>query len=220
MIKKVYYWLHKKMSRPEERGEYSSGRWQDMVRTKVVELAGNRGKDILEVGCGEGLFLCKISQKNPELKIFGLDNWGEIIFKADKRIQDNNLQNISLIQGDASSLPFKNESFDTVVCINVFFNLPSEEVFRAGFKEIARVCKSKGSLIFDIRNAANPLLYFKYKFAKYYDETVKNLPLRTYKLSKIKACLKENNFKPVNKINIGFPNNNFAPIMILEAEKA
>lgn len=207
------------MSRPEERGEYSAGCWQDMVRTKVVELAGNRGGNILEVGCGEGLFLSKVFQKNQDLKVFGLDNWGEILLKAKKRIEDSNIKNVNLIQGDASMLPFKNDSLDTIVCINVFFNLPSDEVFYASFKEISRVCKNKGRMIFDIRNAANSLLYFKYKFAKYYDETVKNLPLRTYKLGKIKACLKENNFKLVNKINVGFPNNDFAPIMILEAEK-
>ena len=62
MIPKVYYWLHKKFSKPDERGEYSAGVWQDAVREKVFELCTFSSGKLLEVGCGEGLFLLKFSQ--------------------------------------------------------------------------------------------------------------------------------------------------------------
>jgi len=34
----MYYWLHRRMSRPEERGEYSSGHLQDMVSAEASEV--------------------------------------------------------------------------------------------------------------------------------------------------------------------------------------
>jgi len=34
----MYYWLHRRMSRPEERWEYSSGHLKDMVRAEALEV--------------------------------------------------------------------------------------------------------------------------------------------------------------------------------------
>jgi len=38
LIKEMYYWLHRRMSRPEERWEYSSGHLKDMVRAEALEV--------------------------------------------------------------------------------------------------------------------------------------------------------------------------------------
>ena len=60
-----------------------------------------------------------------------------------------------------------------------------------------RICKPEGAIIFDIRNSLNPLLFIKYKLAKYYDETVRtrNLPLQTYRLKKVRDLLKKDGFE-------------------------
>ena len=219
MIKKIYYWFHKKMSRPEERGEYSSGHWQDIVREKALGLSGHDEGNILEIGCGEGLLLTKLAQNKPDLNIYGVDIWEEILQKAKKRLQENNITNVKLSHMDASSLDFEGGFFDIVVCINVFYNLPSEELLSASLGEIARVCKKGGKAIFDIRNSMNPFLWVKYKLAKYYDETVKDFPLKTHRLNKVTSLLKQHNFEIINKVYIGFPRSVFAPIVIIEARK-
>ena len=219
MLKKFYHWFHKKISKSEERGEYSAGYWQNMVRATALDLCKRNTGSIFEVGCGEGLFLAKLAQESQNLKIFGIDIWKDILLRAKRRFENNRINSVGLVQADAVDIPFKDNCFDTVVCINVFFNLPLEEIFHKSFQEIARVCKKGGRVIFDIRNSMNPFLYAKYKLAKYYDETTRDLPLRTYRLSKVTSDLEKQNFKIINRINIGFPKNNLAPIFIVVARK-
>jgi len=216
MLSKIYYWLHKQFSKKEERGEYSAGFWQDAVREHVLEICAQDKGRILEVGCGEGLFLNKIAKAKEDLEIVGLDIWLDILFKAKTRIKQDA---VNLIQADAVGIPFKDGVFDRVVCINVFFNLPSEDMVKAALGEVKRVMKKGSRIAFDIRNSRNPLLYFKYKFARFYDETVKDLPLRTYDLNTIFKYLEKNNFKVTRRINIGFPHNILSPIFIIEAQK-
>ena len=219
MIKELYYWFHEKMSRPEERGEYSSGHWQQMVRAEALELCTCDEGNVLEVGCGEGLYLAKLAKEKRDLDIYGVDIWKDILDKAKNRFEEDNITNVRLYHCDASSLIFEKDFFDVVVCINVFFNLPSERIFCKSLQEISRVCKSGGKIIFDIRNSMNPFLWVKYKLAEYYDETVKDLPLRTYRLKTVTSLLKQHNFEIINKIGIGFPHSAFAPVIIIEARR-
>ena len=221
MVKRLYFWLHRRFSSAEERGEYSAGYWQNKVRENVLRLCGSCcGYNVLEVGCGEGLFLAKFVREREGVRIYGVDLWGDILGRAQKRLQENRIVNAGLLQADGRFIPFKDNLFDLVVCVNVFFNLASEEMVRQSLSEISRVCKRGGRAIFDIRNSANPFIYLKYKFARYYDDTVKDLPLRTYRLKDVVACLERNNFRVAQKRYIGFPRNSLAPIIILEVKKA
>ena len=219
MIKKIYYWLHKRISRPEERGEYSSGHWQQVVRAEAFELCTRDEGNVLEVGCGEGLFLAKLAKEKRDLDIHGVDIWKDILDKAKNRFEENNITNVKLHHCDASSLVFENNFFDVVVCINVFFNLPSKEMFHRSLQETSRVCKSGGKIILDIRNSMNPFLWVKYRLAKYYDETVKDLPLKMYRLKNVTSLLEQHNCEIVNKVYVGFPRGAFAPVIIIEARK-
>ncbi|MFH1459652.1 MAG: class I SAM-dependent methyltransferase [Candidatus Omnitrophota bacterium] len=219
MIKKIYYFLHKMLSKKNERGEYSAGVWQHTVREQVIALCAQSTGKLLEVGCGEGLLLSEIAKLNHNLEIHGIDIWDEILERAQERFKAGNIQGVKLQQADAAKLPYADRYFDVVICINVFFNLPSDTIFRASLKEISRVCKENAIFIFDIRNCLNPLLYFKYKLARFYDETVANLPLRTYNFSKVQKNLAENGFSILKKINIGFPRNQFSPIFVIKAKK-
>jgi len=219
MIKKLYYWLHQKFSKPDERGEYSAGAWQNAVRTKVLELSKEAQGKFLEVGCGEGLFLCKIAKAKPELEIVGIDIWDKILSQASERLKRDRVFNVKLLQADATKLPFEDDFFDTVVCMNVFFNLPDYETFLKVLSEISRVLKPQAKLIFDIRNSRNPLLAIKYKFARYYDATVKDLSLQTYDPDRVKQALKDNKLVVQREFPIGRPKNKFAPIFVIMAGK-
>jgi len=218
MLEKFYYWLHRITSKTEERGEISSGYWMNISRTKVLNLCEFLDGKLLEVGCGEGLFLNKLAQKNKKLAIFGIDICREIILKARDRFQVNKTKNINLTQADSCNIPFRDNFFETVVCVNTLYNLPTDKIFYISLKEIIRVCKRGGRIIFDIRNKQNPFLYFKYRFAGVYDKTVKH-PLRTHSLNKVILFLKKHNAEIIKIINIGFPRNIFSPIFIIEAER-
>lgn len=220
MLKKIYCCLHRKFSRPEQDGEYSSGYWQERIRQEALILCrGMQGK-VLEVGCGEGLFLIPLAKESPHLEIWGIDNSSVRLGQVKQRAQENNLKNISASLQEAATLSFANEYFDAVVCINVFFNLESPALVKQVLQEMKRVCKKSGKIFFDFRNALNPLLLLKYRLARYYDTTVKDLPLRCYRPQQIEVLLKDLDLAVVHKIFIDSPLfKQFAPIVIIEAEK-
>lgn len=219
MIKKLYRWLHKITSRPQEGEEYSGGYWQDMVRRQSLALCqGIKGK-ILEIGCGEGLFLSQLALQNPEAEIWGIDNNKDRLLQAEKRFKNKNLPNIRLSLQEAPNLSFADEYFDIIICINVLFTMASLDLVEQTLTQMWRITKKRGRIIFDFRNALNPLLKIKYKLAPYYDDSVKNLPLNTYTLKKIESILFSLGFRIIQKKFCGFFLKSFAPIIIIEAEK-
>ncbi|MCX5700376.1 MAG: class I SAM-dependent methyltransferase [Candidatus Omnitrophica bacterium] len=219
MIKKFYLWLLKATSKPKEKNEYSKGHWQNAIREKVTSLCGGINGKILEVGCGEGLFLEHLAQEKPNLELWGIDNSQIRINEAQSKKKAGDLTNLNFAVEDATKLSFSDGSFEAVVCINVLFNLPSIELLKQVLKEMRRVCKTSGKIYFDFRNALNPLLFLKYRLAPFYDETVKDLPLKTYSQKQISDILKDLDIKIINKSYIGLPFKLFAPIVIIEAER-
>lgn len=218
-IQRIYECIRRFSSNPEERGEYSAGHWQAQIRQEVLRMVHSDSESVLEVGCGEGLFLAQVASTYEKMQVFGVDNWKDILLKAERRIQEKHIGRVKLFQADAASLPFEDCYFDTVVCVNVIFNLKSNEVVNGVLKEMSRVCKNSGRIIFDFRNAWNPLVYLKYKLAPYYDPTVKNLPLKTFRLEQIRSFLNKAGLKITRQEHIGSMIKSLAPIIIIEAKK-
>jgi ubiquinone/menaquinone biosynthesis C-methylase UbiE len=216
MLERIYYWLHRLVSKPQERGEYSSGVWQDRIRVAALKLCVGVPDRILEVGCGEGLFLAQVSEANPNIGLWGVDNSSKRISLARKRLSGKNAY---LSVEDATSLSFNDGYFDAVVCVNVFFNMPSMDVVKRTLAQMKRVVKNDGRLIFDFRNSQNPLLALKYKLAPYYDQTVRNLPLKTYSPDQVVKMLKEMGLEIVSEDYFGSKCKSWAPIILIEAKK-
>lgn len=219
MFNKVYYRLHRLASKSPERGEYSGGYWQDIIRRQALELCRGLNGRMLEVGCGEGLFLAQLASQNPGLEIWGVDNNEVRLKEAQERFRAKNIKNINLFLQEATDLRFEEGYFDTIACINVFLNMPSIKVVKESLAQIKRVCKKSGKVIFDIRNRANPILALKYMLAPYYDGTVKDLPLKVYGLNQVKNILEDLGFSILKERFIGFPIRRFSPIIIIEAQK-
>ena len=214
MITKIYRWFLKLTSAPGEKGEYSSGYLQDRIRKEALALCNNATGRLLEIGCGEGLFLAQIAEQNRNIEVWGIDNDDARLKAAALR-----LPNVNLSRCDAADLFFKDGYFDTVICINVLFNMRSIDEVKRTLEEMKRVCRDDGRIIFDFRNSANPILPLKYKLAKYYDDTLKGLPLNTYSIGAVTDILKETGLAVSNKRFIGLPRGALAPVIMLEAVK-
>lgn len=219
MLKKIYSLFHTFISKSGERREYSGGYWQHKVREKALSLCdGAKNGKVLEIGCGEGFFLCELASKNPQSLIWGIDNNTQRLMKAETRCMDKGIKNINLSVANAQKLLFADKFFDLTVCINVFLNMESIAQVREVLKEVKRTSKNNAKFIFDFRNSANIFLKIKYKFAPYYDNTVKDLPLKTYAFREIEELLSELHFNISSKEHIGFGFGKFSPIIIIEAE--
>lgn len=204
-LKSLFFRFHLFISRKSERGSFSSGYIPPRVRqaTKNLILKKVPRINLLEVGCGEGLFLESLAQDCPKLNIVGIDNFSENLNEARMRKHKAGLENVSIIMADARALSLKDNYFDTVVCINMFYNLSSKEEIARVIKEMIRVCKREGRIIFDLRNKLNPLIYLGYKFKTFYDST--SIPVKAYSLKEISRLLKEQSLSIREKILIGFP---------------
>jgi SAM-dependent methyltransferase len=79
---------------------------------EILEAVG--GKDVLDVGCGVGLFTIEIARRAKE--VVGVDFSEEAVARA-KRNQaaEYRLKNLRFKQADARRLPFEDAQFDVVV---------------------------------------------------------------------------------------------------------
>lgn len=219
MLNKIYYWLYRLTSNPEEKGHHSSGYWQGKIRSAVVSSCMmNKGK-ILEIGCGEGLLLIKLAEQNTEAVVLGIDNDSAYLNTTSKGVEEKQLQNVRLSMQNAFHLALRDGYFDVVICVNFFLMLDSIDSVKQILTQLNRVCKTSGRIIFEFRNSRNLFFVLKYALAKYYDSTIKNQHLNTYHPKQIEPILKNLNLKVIDKKYIGFYLKQFAPIIIIEAEK-
>lgn len=109
-----------------------------------LKLAGNpKGKTILDAGCGYGRLMKKFS-KYPE-KVVGIDISGEMLKEAKKYLGDGS----KLHKGSITNLPFKDHSFDIVVCDRVLMHL-TELDMKAALLEFKRILKPSGIILFSV----------------------------------------------------------------------
>jgi ubiquinone/menaquinone biosynthesis C-methylase UbiE len=121
-----------------------------------------KNDSILEIGFGNGKFFDKIFSKTEGLKVTGLD-FSETMFKA---ASENNKETIAsgkltLHFGSSDKLPFPDNSFDKVFCINViyFWDEPKQHL-----QEMFRVLKPGGQFYTTVRTKESML---KMPFTKY-----------------------------------------------------
>jgi len=115
----------------------------ETIQSKVVSMWLSESCDnILEIGCSAGYFTKYLSQIGRQ--VYGIDINSEHIAQAARRYPF-----IAFQVADASRLPFKSESFDLVVMLEVIEHVGNEEQTIA---EIHRVLKPSGKLLISTPN--------------------------------------------------------------------
>lgn len=113
-------------------------------RQKIIKLANIKtGQKILDVGCGTGTVLREIRDKYPDTDLTGIDPDHEVIEIARSKSPKEN--KIKFIQGYVQTLPFPDNSFDTVISSLTFHHLKLPDK-KLALAEIRRVLKKSGSL--------------------------------------------------------------------------
>jgi 2-polyprenyl-3-methyl-5-hydroxy-6-metoxy-1,4-benzoquinol methylase len=93
--------------------------------------AAKKVDSILDVGCGEGFTLNRLKEKGIGKKLEGLEYLSAAIELGKKTYPD-----IKIIQGSIYELPYKDDSFDLVLCTEVLEHLEEPE---KALKELVRV---------------------------------------------------------------------------------
>lgn len=105
------------------------------VRDALVDLDLSGRDDVLDVGCGTGE-LTRVLREESDARVVGLD--------ADRDLLEHVDAADERVLGDATTLPFRDDSFDLVVCQALLINLPDPI---AAVEEFARVSRDRVTAI-------------------------------------------------------------------------
>lgn len=125
--------------------QYKSQRDRDLALALTRPLDGER---ILEVGCGYGRISHALLE-SAKIRLVGVD-LSEPMLRSCRRALASNFV---ACHADAEQLPFKDGSFDTVVCTGVLMHLKDQRVALA---ELSRVLRPGGRLVVSGNNLLSP----------------------------------------------------------------
>ena len=119
----------------------------------LADLLGPKpGSMLLDVSCGEGLFLREASRKANPLKTFGLD-----ISDVAVSIAKNNTPGSILTVADGQRIPFRDKMFDYVTCLGSLEHYLDTDL---GLRELNRVAKDEAQFCIVLPNSLSIDLFF------------------------------------------------------------
>ncbi|MEM9952563.1 MAG: methyltransferase domain-containing protein [Chloroflexota bacterium] len=122
----------------------------------MTRIAPNVSPLVLDVATGTGrmpLALCQHARF--EGTIIGLDASGGMLKQAISKIDENHFEDyVTFLQGDGLSLPFPDNHFDVVTCMEALEFMPNPE---QGLRELVRVLRPSG-LLLTTRRIHEPLM--------------------------------------------------------------
>ncbi|HIE03838.1 MAG TPA: class I SAM-dependent methyltransferase [Candidatus Latescibacteria bacterium] len=180
------------------------GKITTAIRNKARQICWEGRGRLLDVGCGNSFFLSQLEDR-VDLRFFGLDRSWDLLTEARCKVD-----RVRLAQGLMEDLPFRDFSFDWVVCLSTLYNLPGLEEVRHALKEMMRVCKPGGRVVVDVRNRANPYMRLKYRWHGLRSD----FPVKAYYLSQFVEVFEEEGFEVERVVPIG-PNHSWLALAYL-----
>ncbi len=110
---------------------------EPFYRKLIGSVLVNDNDSVLDVGCGTGTILNRLSSK-AKINGFGIDVSSQMLDEARKKCPEMTFQ-----LGDSASLPFADHSFDIITVCMAYHHFPNQEIFR---QEAFRVLKPAGKL--------------------------------------------------------------------------
>jgi SAM-dependent methyltransferase len=113
------------------------GRWLPIAEDMVRHFGLKAGDRVLDVGCGKGFLVKDLMKACPGLEAFGMDISGYAVMNCEPEVVGR------LRVGNATQLPFPDNSFQAVISINTIHNLERAGCIQA-LREMQRVAPGKG----------------------------------------------------------------------------
>jgi ubiquinone/menaquinone biosynthesis C-methylase UbiE len=140
------------------------GRWIPVAEDIVKHFALKAGDRILDVGCAKGFLVKDLLKVCPGLEAFGLDISEYAMMKCEPEVVGR------LHLGNATKLPFPDNSFNAVISLNTVHNLERTELITA-LREIERLAPGRSFVQVDsYRNPEQKALFEEWVLtAKFHD---------------------------------------------------
>lgn len=116
-------------------------------RRDIIELLPESANDVLDVGCGTGTFeqIMLLYPNKSDINITGVDFSSKSIEVA----KSKQIPKAVFLCGEAERLPFRDNSFDCCLLIEVVEHISDKE---SAIKELRRVLRTDGTLIITTPN--------------------------------------------------------------------
>lgn len=108
------------------------GRWVGVAKDIIAHFNLQPGQRVLDVGCAKGFLVKDLSDALPGLEVEGLDISEYAIAHCPPEVAGK------LRQGSADDLPYPDNHFACVICLDTVHNLPRDRA-RKALTEIQRV---------------------------------------------------------------------------------
>jgi ubiquinone/menaquinone biosynthesis C-methylase UbiE len=121
---------------------YGQGRYFELRRFAVFQILApylEKAERILDLGCGNGIYLMELSKLGKLRRPVGMDLSGAMLAQARKTLGDRTV----LVRADAAAIPFKANSWDLIICSHVLLFVKQ---LRLCLADIAR-CLRPGGLV-------------------------------------------------------------------------
>ena len=121
-------------------GDYDIGRHADpYISQRIVShLRPSLNGRYLDLACGTGNYTVALA--NHQIRLYGMDQSSQMLHVA--RQKDDS---VAWCIGDAGTLPFRDESFDGVICVLAIHHFSKLQLV---FAEVARVLSSGSFVVF------------------------------------------------------------------------
>jgi len=133
--------------------------WWNFNRQKIWKNINDTISDgdmLLDVGCGTGQYIVPLAKR--KINCFGIDPLKSSIKRSQDHANSENVSNVPLFLGNGEYLPFKDKSFNVVLCLSTLQHVVDQ---KKTLDEIRRVLKNEGSLIIQIPTDRNASTFFR-----------------------------------------------------------
>lgn len=150
-----------------------------------------KGQRILDVGCGTGSYIIALAKKKRQCH--GVDPLLAIsLAKANKRAKKEKTK-IFLCKAVGEFLPYKNETFDLVLCLSTLQHVANQ---KNTLREIRRILKNNGKLLISIPTTKNIHTLFREVVPKHFTAG--------FNITTIRKLLADENFQISETTGSGF----------------
>lgn len=117
----------------------------NLMTQHVVQKAQIKdGHKILDIGCGFGGTIKFLNERYSNCTMVGINIDPRQIVIAKNTVTASNGNQVEFIEADACKLPFTDQKFDVILCIESIFHFSNRQIF---FEECRRILRPGGVLV-------------------------------------------------------------------------
>lgn len=125
------------LERPERERE-------ENVSQAIENMGIQPDEHIADIGAGSGYYTFRMAQRVPEGQVFAVDLQPEMLSIMRRKISEEGIENVTLVQGSETSPQLDENSVDLVIMVDVYHELSHP---REMMQEIVRALKPNGRFV-------------------------------------------------------------------------